>query len=51
MNLKLLLNILGIVSLLLFTLIMMYETNLLVGSGTAILATLGWKYLWFKTYD
>jgi len=48
MNLKLLLNILGIVSLLLFTLIMMYETNLLVGSGTAILATLGWKYLWFK---
>jgi len=51
MNLKLLLNILGIVSLLLFTLIMMYETNLLVGSGTAILATLGWKYLWLKSYD
>ena len=48
-KLKLTFNILAVVGVALFTLILMYETNLLVGSGTAILATLGWKYLWFKS--
>ena len=49
-KLKLTFNILAVVGVALFTLIIMYETNLLVGSGTAILAAVvEWKYLWFKT--
>lgn len=48
-KLKLTFNTLALIGIFLFTLIIMYETNLLVGSGTAILASLGWKYLWFKS--
>jgi|Laugresp1bdmlbsn_1035097.scaffolds.fasta_scaffold01120_7 uncharacterized membrane protein YqjE len=47
--LKLTFNTLALIGIFLLTLIVMYETNLLVGSGTAVLASLGCKYLWFKS--
>ena len=49
MTLKLLFNILAALGLALSIVILMYETHPAIGSGTAVLATLGWKYLWFKT--
>lgn len=49
MTLKLLFNILASLGLVLSMVILIYEAHPIIGSSTMVIATLGWKYLWFKT--